>query len=161
MIIPRRVNDRVWGERNPETEYFVDVTPSLKEISLLAVEEKYSADYVCETELVNASKRGCNIPGLVFYQQTPHPRGSNWFVLYFLNGNQLMIANAKNIVDTLIGGIVADNNEIVFSRYRHDMRSSQDGSVWIDGGRDYVRSGTFPESRYVTMKIEGPNLILQ
>jgi hypothetical protein len=35
--------------------------------------------------------------------------------------------------------VVANNGEVVWSRYRHDYRKSQDGSVWIDGGRDYLR----------------------
>ena len=55
----------------------------------------------------------------------------------------LMITNAISAAETEITGIVAQNGDVIYSRYRHDYRGSPDGSVWIDGGRDYVRHGGF------------------
>ena len=40
-----------------------------------------------------------------------------------------------------IAGIVANNGDVIYSRYRHDCRWSPDNSVMIDGGRDYTRYG--------------------
>ncbi len=50
-----------------------------------------------------------------------------------------MITNAITATETIITGIKAQNGEIIYSRYRHDYRESKDGSVFIDGGRDYTR----------------------
>jgi hypothetical protein len=47
---------------------------------------------------------------------------------------------------------IIDGDEVIYSRYRHDYRVGKTG-VFIDGGRDYVRSGTPDPDQYVTMKI--------
>lgn len=61
-----------------------------------------------------------------------------------------MITNAITATETTITGIKAQNGEIIYSRYRHDYRESADGSVFIDGGRDYTRHG---DGELVELKI--------
>lgn len=78
----------------------------------------------------------------VFYQKEAHPQGSNYFGLYYQPGSgYLMITDAITTVQGEIDAVMAANGDIIYSRYRHDMRYSPDGSVFIDGGRDYCRMG--------------------
>ena len=58
--------------------------------------------------------------------------------------------------------VVAANGDVIYSRYRHDYRHSPDGSVWIDGGRDYTRSGvpTGEWDAFVTLRIVEDKLII-
>lgn len=82
-------------------------------------------------------------PAAVFYQPVLlHPSHSHYFSLFRTPDMQVMITNAAFILDRPLSCAVADNEELVFSRYRHDFRTSTDGSVWIDGGRDYTRTSS-------------------
>ena len=127
--------------------------------SVAKIEENYNALYVCETCLRGrGGPLGQGLAGwinqsvAVFWNKDPAnipAGGSAYFGLYhryeppdFKKGT-LMITNAISAVETDITGIKAVNGDIIYSRYRHDYRGSPDGSVWIDGGRDYVRSGNF------------------
>jgi outer membrane protein assembly factor BamB len=75
---------------------------------------------------------------------------SKYFALIIQNGSAYITSGAS-AVDGIITGIVADDGEIIYSRYRHDYRTSTDGTVFIDGGRDYVRCGR--GGRCVSLKI--------
>ena len=87
-----------------------------------------------------------NWPCAVFYQPDPAmvpEGGSQYFGIYRRRSHEelpadIMICNAISCAEPF-AGIVADNGDIIYSRYRHDMRTSPDGSVWIDVGRDYSR----------------------
>jgi hypothetical protein len=82
------------------------------------------------------------IPIDVFYQPNPdRSKGhSNYFGIFQrpINGD-VVITNAEGAFSVPLTGIVAKNGEVVISRWRHDYRMSSDQSVWIDGGRDYVK----------------------
>lgn len=105
------------------------------------VEAKYNAKYVGQLALRSANGYWSgDSPGEVFYQEKPPVEGySNYFALINRNGT-VYITSGASAVEGVIDGIVAKNGEIIYSRYRHDMRFSTDKSVWIDGGRDYIRS---------------------
>lgn len=106
------------------------------------VEEKYNAKFVGQLCLRTKSGgwQGDDC-GDVYYQATPPVEGySNYFALVN-QGGSLYITSGASAVEGEISGVRADDGEIVYSRYRHDMRHSTDQSVWIDGGRDYVRTG--------------------
>ena len=78
----------------------------------------------------------------VFYQPKPEkPEYSNYFTV-FRNRSEpgLLIADAQRYVTGTFDAIEADSGEIIYSSYRHDHRTSADGTVWIDGGRNYTRS---------------------
>jgi hypothetical protein len=101
------------------------------------IEKTKKAKYVCDTEQKNNTVA-------VFYGESAHPvSGSRYFALYYtqIDGN-LMITDGSFIESQEIAGVVADNGDIIYSRFRHDYRESKDGSVMVDGGRSYLRTNT-------------------
>lgn len=135
------------------------------------IEAHYGAKYVCETCVKNRNGVWVNQPVSIFYQPDPSKvpeGGSQWFGLFFRSGEfqysgvpQLCIVNAISAVENDIQGIVAENGDVIYSRYRHDYRHSPDGSVWIDGERDYICSGfPNPPDAFVTLRIVEDKLIV-
>lgn len=116
------------------------------------VEEKYNAKFVgrlcLKTHSGNWQEDSC---ADIYWQATPPVEGySNYFGLIIQCGSAYIISGAS-AVEGILNGVIADDGEIIYSRYRHDMRYSSDRSVWIDGGRDYVRGGM--HGKYIIMKI--------
>lgn len=111
----------------------------LTEVDIKKVEKKYKAKYVFESPLcIN----GCwnDDPSLIFYNETPHPEGSNYFAISRKSGGDYVISNGLSAVDGVeIRAVRAVDGDIIYSRCRHDYRTSDDGSVSVDGGRDYFR----------------------
>ena len=104
--------------------------------AITKIEEIRNATYICDTQ-VKAKNGGWADPCVsIFYQETPHPEGSNYFGLYYDGDNNLMVCNALSATLEPFTGVEV-NGVIYFSRYRHDFREV--GGVAIDGGRDYVR----------------------
>lgn len=105
------------------------------------IEKKYNAKYVFESCLKHKDGEWANFPCAIFYTETPHPRGSNYFGLYRNDFGDIMIADGISATEPFDGLQVGD--DIIYSRYRHDYREHNGGMV--DGGRDYFRhnkSGT-------------------
>lgn len=108
------------------------------------IETVRNAKYVCDTEHKD-------IHVSVFYGETAHPiSGSRYFALYY--ADTLMITDGSFIESQEIPGVVADNGDVIFSRYRHDYHTSPDGSVFADGGRAYLRTNAGPD-RQVTLLV--------
>jgi len=139
----------------PDIPYYIEFRGNILTASerfdaeaLERIEAHYEAKYVCET-CVKSKNGWVNSSVSVFYQPDPDKvpvGGSQWFGLFFredfsdpLATARLVICNAITAVEQDITGIVADNGDIIYSRYRHDYRWSPDKSVMIDGGRDYDR----------------------
>lgn len=122
------------------------------EDSIKRIESVKNAKYVCDTE-----HNGVHVA--VFYAETAHPdSGSRYFALYY-GSSGLLITDGSFIEDQTITGAVANDGEVIYSRYRHDYRSSSDGSVMIDGGREYTRTNT---NNLVTLLVrEGSLRILE
>jgi hypothetical protein len=99
------------------------------------------------------TKSGWGYPAAVFYQPNPKTElgHSNYFGLYVDDYNPAVIFNADYITKGW-EGVKADNGELVWSEHRHDYHESKDGSVWVDGGFDYIRTGT-PE-RIVKLNVK-------
>lgn len=110
--------------------------------------KQYDAQYVVDTEQND-------IHCAVFYGSKAHPdSGSRYFAMYVTPmTQQLMITNGAFVEEQKIAGIVADNGDIIFSRYRHDYRTSDDGSVFIDGGRAYTRCSLVSADRRVQLNV--------
>lgn len=126
----------------------------IKQDKIPEVEKHYNAKYVIDTEHEG-------LPVAVFYGAEPHPdSGSRYFALYWALGSQLMITNGAFIEDQEIACVIADDGEIIHSRYRHDYRVSADGSVFIDGGRAYTRTGLYSPEKYVTVIVRNGEVIL-
>jgi outer membrane protein assembly factor BamB len=125
---------------------------STAQFKIAAVEEKYNAKFVGQLALKTYhggwSEDSC---GDVYYQETPPVEGySNYFALIVRDGT-VYITSGASAVDGIITGIVANDGEIIYSRYRHDFRTSTDGSVYIDGGRDYTKCNMI--SRCVSLTV--------
>ncbi len=127
------------------------------------VEAHYGAKYVCETCLQGRGGGWVNSSVSIFYQADPSKvpdGGSQWFGLFLKRVNpvdednpvQLHIVNAISAVEKDIEGIIAENGDVIYSRFRHDYRWSPDESVMIDGGRDYTRTSACPNGM-VTLRI--------
>lgn len=132
---------------------------------LANIEAHYEAKYVCETCCKNRDS-WVNQSVSIFYQPDPSKvpeGGSQWFGLFFRSESMdpteraavrsLFIVNAISAVEHDIQGIVAKNGDVIYSHFRHDYRHSPDRSVWIDGGRDYTRSGTCRDGAFVMLRI--------
>lgn len=102
------------------------------------IEDRFTAQYVCETTI--RFKNGwADFPVAIFYTEKAHAEGSNWMAVNWSYDKMICVRNGISAVLEPFTGIVADNGDVIYSRYRHDFRTSPDGSVTIDGGREYTR----------------------
>lgn len=111
------------------------------------IEEKYQATYVTDLAIKTKSNHWGESPAAIFWNEHPkeghsHYFGFVWQFDVYSNTEKLYVCNCDSSLDfnkDPVVGIIADDGEVIFSRYRHDYRVSNDGSVMIDGGRDYLR----------------------
>jgi hypothetical protein len=99
------------------------------------IEQHYGAKYVFESQIKLRSNKWSYFSAAVFYTETPHPEGSNWFGVWESSG-RYMISNAASAVDEQFFGIMADNKDVIYPPHPHDFRRSDDKSVFVSGGRD-------------------------
>jgi hypothetical protein len=130
-------------------------------LDIAKVEKYYNAKYVCETT-IKGSTGWLNSPVLIFYNEVPHPQGSNYMALFYApistdGKTALSVTDGISATTEEFVGVVADNGDIIYSRWRHDYRTSPDGSVWCDGGRDYFRGSGLNKTVY--LKIIGSKLV--
>lgn len=111
----------------------------IKPAGIRAIERDYNAKYVLETCLKAKDGGWANFPAAVFYTDEPHPQGSNYFAMYFHEGDLMITDALPSIKDVIFEGLEAEG-EVVYSRYRHDYREGKNGA-FVDGGRDYFRYG--------------------
>ena len=120
------------------------------------IEEVKNAKFVCDTQLPTKNGNWSDIPVSIFYGNKEHPVSkSRYFGIFFDENNKIMITDGSSVVDSLISAVCSDDGEIIYSRYRHDYRISKDESVFIDGGRNYIRSNT---SNVVNLTIKNGEL---
>lgn len=132
-----------------------------KEVDIAKIEEAYKAKYVFESPIKPHGGGWFDAPSLIFYCEEAHPRGSNYFALYHRDGNWLISDGITAICEEDgITAIRATNGDIIYSHWRHDFNTSTDGSVSIDGGRDYTRimADNF-EGRRVTLRVKDGVLV--
>lgn len=115
------------------------------------VESKYNARFVGQFCLKTVDGGWSESPADVYYAPNPDKSQghSHYFGLIIQHG-QLYITRGDSGVESDISAAVADDGEIIYSRYRHDYRTSADGSTFIDGGRDYTHCGV---GRYITIRV--------
>lgn len=121
-------------------DYYLQPTgDTCQPIDIKKVEAKYNAKYVGDFCLKTKSGHWSETPAAIFWQETPPVEGySNYFGILDQSGT-IYITSGASAFSEPIEGIVARNGEVNFSRSRHDFHSSADGSVMVDGGRDYMR----------------------
>ena len=116
-----------------------------KSIQLIC--DEYRASYVGPFDLLNGTVEE------VFYQPNPdvskgHQEYFSFFKKDFSKLSSFYVRGAASIASAVFIGIVSAENEVVISRHRHEYRESQDRTIFIDGGRDYIRTG-FAETAFV------------
>lgn len=131
-------------------------------IDITKAEEHYGAIYIADLCIKNKNGDYAEEPLSVFYQ--PNPRldlkHTHYFGLFYSPRSGLpMITNAIDVSEGIWNGAVADSGEIVFSRWRHDYRTSVDGSVMVDGGRDYFKYSARPD-QHVKLKIVACDFVI-
>jgi hypothetical protein len=109
----------------------------LSEKQIEKIAEKYNAKYVFESQLKLRGGNWSDFSAAVFYTEIPHPEGSNWFGIW-RNGEKYMISNAISAVEEPFFGVLADNGDVIYSRHRHDDHASDDGELFIGGGRSHT-----------------------
>jgi hypothetical protein len=111
----------------------------------------YKAKYIGEFSVAGLGGGFANLPVSIFYQQEAHPRGSNWFGLYFNHLDKLMITDGKSAVDNIWVGVLNEKtNEILYSAYRHDYQVY--GDLMADGGAEYTKSSVHPHINFKIVK---------
>ena len=117
------------------------------------VEAKYNAKFVGQFCIKTVSGSWAESPADIYYVENPDRSlgHSNYFGLIVRSGSAY-ITKGDSAVEPLITAAVAKDGEIIYSKYRHDYNVSKDKSVWIDGGRDYTRSGV-GGSHFITLKV--------
>lgn len=131
-------------------------------INIDAVEKHYGVKYIGDFCLKNRDGGWCEFPTAIFYQANPNIElgHSNYLGVFVRqNDNAIMLTNGASAFDDPITGVVANDGEIIYSRYRHDFRTSTDGTAFVDGGRDYVRRNIV--SKTVTLVIDKDKLVVQ
>lgn len=114
---------------------------SIQPIDIDSIEKKYSGRYIGDFCIKKNSDTWTETPLAIFYNPTPlKPEHSNYFGIMVVSKTSYIITNGASAFCEPIVGVVADDGEVVYSRYRHDYVVSSDNSVFIDGGRDYCRS---------------------
>ena len=123
--------------------YWYDNTPDYYGINkegIEKVEKSRNCRYVCEWNVMENGKVFTEKPMVIFWNDTPHPQGSNWMALFrHTTSGDWYVRNGITASQLPIECMVSDSKQVLFSKSRHDFRQSNDRSVSVDGGRDYTR----------------------
>ena len=112
-------------------------------LKIESIERLYEAKYVGAWSIKDKSGDWSLHPVEVFYQPILRDAShKHYFGVYLGPEGHAYICDATSAFSGPIAGAVADDGEIIVSGYRHDYRKSRDGSVFIDGGRDYIKTNT-------------------
>lgn len=123
-------------------------------------EEHYGGVYIADLCLKTKSGWSEN-PVSVFYQPKPDfEKGHTHYFGLIVDDDRLLITNGISASEGLWNAAVADNGEVIFSRWRHDYRESKDGSVMVDGGRDYFKTSAMRPEQHVKLKLDGPDFVI-
>lgn len=111
---------------------------TLTEFDIGAVEEKYNAKYMGVWCLKTKYNGWAQTPSAIFHVENPDRSlgHTNYFGLFSRNGATYITKGNSAFGDSLYG-VVAEDGEVIISRYCDDYAKSKDGTVWISGGRDY------------------------
>lgn len=114
----------------------------LKDDSIAKIEEMKDCKYVCDLPLRSAEGGWVNAPAAIFYNEEPHPDGSNYFGIMqdVLISDQFLITDAVKSVENPFSGLKTPHG-VMFSTYRYDYYS--DGEYMVDGGLDYFKHSLY------------------
>lgn len=126
------------------------------------VEEKYGATFMGYWAIFSKiDESWTETPWDVYYQPNPDKtKGhTNYFAIGYRGMSQkspLLITEGSGAFRDTLTGIVAPDGEVLVSRHRHDYRAK--GAVFIDGGRDYLRSSG---GRFVNLLVTDDRFIIK
>ena len=141
-----------------DKEYTIVHNETNTNLNIVYIEDSFSAKYVGEFAIKANGAGWTTFPVSVFYTETPHPEGSNYFGI-ILEGNNSLICNAISVVEeTWTGLLNKETNNVVYSAFGHDFQRL-DG-LFIDGGKDYIRATLTDNSEFVKLKIEKDKIIV-
>jgi len=115
------------------------------------IEKERKAQYLLETEY-------CGNQCAVFYGNTIHPVSKSRYFATFWTKDQHKwrdvpaFIDGSWIEDITFAAVIADNGDVIYSRHRQDYRQSDDGSVYIGGGRDYIKTNTLRTCKLTVFK---------
>jgi hypothetical protein len=128
-------------------------------------EQHYNATYLGDFAIKDSRGGWTEEPFAIFWQEKPPVEGYSHYLGLRIDRmtRNVWITGGGSLENLRMRGVVADNDEVIYSRYRHDFVQSSDGSVFIDGGRDYVRMGgkNLVGRAVVDVVFDGPRLVIQ
>jgi len=125
------LGDGIWYDTRPDVH---GVTAE----GIRQVEQIRNCRYVCEWSTVSGDGDISQTPMMIFWNDVAHPQGSNWMAL-FSAGGSYYVRDGISASRLPIRAYISDEGEAIFSKHRHDFRSSCDGTITVDGGRDYTK----------------------
>ena len=112
-------------------------------VNIASVEEKYNAKFVGQFCLKTIDGTWADAPADVYYVANPNKElGHSHYFGIIVRNSTVYITKGDSGVEGSIYAVIADDGEVLYSKYRHDFNESKDKSVWIDGGRDYTRTSS-------------------
>lgn len=122
------------------------------------IEQKMNATYVFESCLKNRAGGWANMPVAIFYTENAHPEGSHYFGVYTNFEGHTMITDGISATESFSG--LEIDNEIIYSRYRHDFR--EHNGIFVDGGRDYMKCGgaRIADANAVTLQVIDSRVVI-
>ena len=109
------------------------ITNTAKVERLYSEKDGVPINHVCTTEFQDGMIAD------IFYRSTPHPEFGNRYFAILFRDDVPYIANADGVENLTFGMVENDEEQLEYSRSRHDYKSFKNGNM-IDGGRDYIRS---------------------
>lgn len=122
------------------------------------IEERYNAKYVFESPLKDKKGNWTDVSFAIFFTEIPHPEGSNYFGIYHTENGWMIVDGISAVQDPFEA--VCINEDVVYSRYRHDYRAHN--GIFVDGGRDYFRWGgdRMNEAQIVNLSVNRDQLVI-
>lgn len=133
---------------------------SYQPININIVEEKTKSKYIGDFCVRSKDGNWSSFPLAIFYNEDPAPGHTHYLGVFVDGKNNVIFTNGESAFNDPIIGVIAEDGEVIFSRYKHDYHTSTDGSVFIDGGRDYTRTNALPRDRFVKLIIDKDRLII-
>lgn len=125
-----------------------------------SVEQRYGGTYIGDFCLKLKNGNWSDNPAAIFYQPNPKIEFGHTHLFAIVNlFDGSYITCGDSAFSEPIAGIIADDGEVIYSRFRHDYRTSADNSVFIDGGRDYCRHSGDP-TRFCTLILDKDKLVI-
>lgn len=110
------------------------------------IEDAYGVKFIGDFCVKLANGDWTDFPVAIFYQANPNRElgHSNYLGVHrthwATSPPAWIVTNGESAFSEGIMGVVADDGEVIYSKYRHDYVTSVDGSVFIDGGRNYTKT---------------------